>query len=124
MELGSSREERFISKLIKDTKKGDITWEDLPNRVLNLPSNERAIGKVYKTSINDQNLRIYEYQIKHYQDEYSWDWVERLRLELIDNDDDTLFEFSEDYSLFKLYNAVRKANSNVDEIMKDFLKEN
>ena len=78
MDLSSNREERFVSKLIQDTKKGELEWKDESNNVLTLPSNERPISKVYTTEIVGKNLRIYEFEIKHYSDEYEWDWVERI----------------------------------------------
>ncbi|HNY63368.1 MAG TPA: hypothetical protein PLH70_07485 [Bacteroidales bacterium] len=123
MDLSSNREERFVSKLIQDTKKGELEWKDESNNVLTLPSNERPISKVYTTEIVGKNLRIYEFEIKHYSDEYEWDWVERIRLELIDDDGATLFEFDYDYSIYKLFNAVRKLNSGIDDLMKEFLNE-
>jgi len=123
MELNSNREERFVLKLIQDTKKKDIIWKDEPNNKLVLPSNERPISKVYNAIIDDKNFRIYEYQTKFYKDEDDWDWVERIRLELFDSDGASLFEFEYDYSLYKLFNAVRKANTDIDNLMKGFLNE-
>lgn len=123
MDLSSNREERFVSKLIQDTKKGELEWTDESNNVLTLPSDERPISKVYTTEIAGKIIRLYEYQIKHYTDEYEYDWVERIKLELIDKDGATLFEFGYDYSLYKLFNAVRKLNSGIDDLMKGFLNE-
>lgn len=123
MDFNSNREERFVSKLIQDTKRGDVEWTDETNNKLVLPSSERAISKVYTTQINGKNFRIYELQEKHYKDEVDWDWVERVRLELFDDDGASLFEFVYDYSLYKLFNAVRKANANIDDFMKGFLNE-
>ena len=123
MNFDSNIEERFVSKLIKDTKNAVIKWNDNSNRAIVLPSSERAISKIYTTDVNEKKMRIYEYQLKHYTDEDEWDWIERIRLELIDSDDATLYEFSYDFSLYKLFNAVRKANSGVDDFMKQFLNE-
>lgn len=123
MELNSNREERFVSKLIQGTIKKEIEWKDVSNVNLDLPSNEKAISKVYITKIGDKNFRIYEYQTKYYKDEDDWDWVERVRLELYDNEGASLFEFVYDFSLYKLFNAIRKANTNIDDFMKDFLNE-
>lgn len=123
MEINSNREERFVLKLIQDTKKKEIEWTDEPNNKLVLPSNERAISKVYKTKIGDKNFRIYEYQTKYYKDEDDWDWVERIRLEIFDTDGASLFDFEYDYSFYKLFNAVRKANTDIDNFMKGFLNE-
>ncbi|MCC5928231.1 MAG: hypothetical protein JJU28_03205 [Cyclobacteriaceae bacterium] len=123
MEFDSTREERFVAKLIQDTKKKVIEWKDEPNDRLNLPNSERPISKVYTADINGTKVRIYEYEIKFYKDESNWEWVERIRLELFDNDGASLFQFPYDYSLYKLFNAVRKANASVDDFMKAFLNE-
>ena len=123
MGINSNREERFISKLIQDTKKKEIEWIDEPNNKLILPSSERPVSKVYRTEINGKNIRIYEYQIKHYTDEFDYEWIERVRLELFDDDGASLLEFSYDFALYKLLNAVRKANTDVDDFMKGFLNE-
>ena len=123
MEINSNREERFVLKLIQDTKKKVIEWTDEPNNKLVLPSNERAISKVYKTKIDDKDFRIYEYQTKYFKDEDDWDWVERIRLEVFDTDGASLFDFEYDYSLSKLFSAVRRANTDIDNFMKGFLNE-
>lgn len=118
----TNREERFISKLIKDTQNGEIEWETDDTRIT-LPSSERRVSKIYRTEINGKNLRLYEYNIKYFRDEDEWDWVERVRLEIIDEENDSIFEFGYDYSLYKLYYAIRKASSGADEFMKEFLNE-
>lgn len=119
----SNRKERFIAKLIKDTKLGKVTWDIEAKGKLALPGDERLVSKVYVTNIKDKNLRLYQYQIKHYTDEFEWDWVDRVKLEIFDDDGDTLFEYGYDFSFFKLLNAIRAANTKVDEFMKDFLNE-
>jgi hypothetical protein len=83
MEFNSNLEERFVSKLIKDTKNGEVVWTD----------------------------------------EDQWDWIERVKLEVIDAEGLSLYEFSYDFSLSKLFSAVRKASSGIDDIMKEYLKE-
>lgn len=119
----SNIEERFISKLIKDTINGQVKWTDQQNKSLALPSNERAISKLYTAEVTDRKFRVYEYQTKYYRDEDEWDWVERIRFELIDNNGDTLFDFEYDYSLYKLFNAIRQSNSGINDLMKQFLDE-
>ncbi len=123
MEVSSTREERFVSKLVQDTKKGELEWIGKPNSTIISPSNDRVISKVYTAKISEKKLRIYEFQTKYYRDEEDWEWVKRVRLELVDNEEATLFEFGYDYSLYKLFNAVRKLNSGVNDLMKGFLDE-
>ncbi len=114
---------RFILKLIKDTKKGEINWESTSNSSLsNLPSTEKPVSKVYTSVISKKTLRIYEFQVKSYTDEDEWDWIQRVRLEIIDENSDTIYEYNYDYSLYKLFKAVREMNSGVDDFMKDFLE--
>ena len=123
MEFESNIEERFISKLIKDTKTGIVNWEDISAKSFVLPTSERIISKIYMTEVNLKNLRTYKYQAKNYTDEDEWDWIDRVRLEMIDAENTTLYEFNYDYSVIKLFNAVRKSNSGVDDFMKNFLNE-
>ena len=123
MDFDSSREERFISKLIRDTKKGEIEWTDQSNNMPVLSGNEKVISKVYTCKISGKNLRIYELQVKHYRDEDIWEWDEIVRLELCDDDGVSLYVFGHYYSLYKLFNAIRKSNSGVDDFMKGFLNE-
>jgi hypothetical protein len=123
MEFNSNLEERFVSKLIKDTKNGEVVWTDDPNKNIVLPSNERAANKIYTTTVLNKRFRIYEFQVKNYTDEDQWDWIERVKLEVIDAEGLSLYEFSYDFSLSKLFSAVRKASSGIDDIMKEYLKE-
>lgn len=123
MIVRSNLEERFISKLIRDTKKGDLKWDKNDRISLILPDSEKVVSKVYVTEIDEKKFRIYEFQFKSYKNIEDWDWVERVRLELFDTDGITLFKFNYDYSLYKLFNSIRKSNSGIDDLMKGFLKE-
>lgn len=118
----TNREERFIAKLIKDTNKGDLKWVIDSSRIT-LPGNERLSGKIYLTDIDGQSIRLYSYNVKYYKDEDEWEWIESLRLELIDKGKETLYEFKYGYAFDKLINAVRKSTSDVDNFMKGFLNE-
>jgi len=119
--MDTNIEEKFITKLIKDTKVGTVKWRTDSDYKIELPGYERYTSKIYTTDISDKVFRLYIYQFKNYTDEEEWDWIERVRFEMIDKEGDTLYEYIYNYSLYQLFNAVRKANSGVDDLMKDFL---
>lgn len=112
----------FILELIKMTKKGQIDWKEsfyspkLPDGF------ERLMDLSYSATINQKEFRLYKYNIKHYTDEYEWDWSERIRLELVDNQGNSTYEFPYEYSLYDLYEAVREKTSGISDFIDDFLK--
>ncbi|KAB7528110.1 hypothetical protein F8C76_09525 [Flagellimonas olearia] len=113
---------RFILELIKKTKKNEVEWDEADFSPTIPDGNERLVDLAYSSNINDKNFRIYKYNIKHYRDEYEWDWSERIRLELTDNYGNTIYEFPYEYSLYDLYNAVRESTSGINDFIDDFLK--
>lgn len=117
-----NKENEFIVKLTKETLRKNIKWNDKQNKGLVLPHEERATSKLYITTIDEKKLRIYEFQYKHYVDEDEWLWNQRVRLEMIDANEEKIYEFGYNYSLNDLFNAVTKSNSGVDEFLDKFLK--
>lgn len=113
---------RFILELIKKTKKNEVEWDEADSSPTIPDGSERLVDLAYSANINDKNFRIYKYNIKHYRDEYEWDWSERIRLELTDNFGNTIYEFPYEYSLYDLYNAVRESTSGINDFIDDFLK--
>ncbi len=43
---------------------------------------------------------------------------------MIDNQKETLFEFSQNYSLDKLFTAIQENHSKVDDFLNDYLNDN
>lgn len=111
----------FILELIKKTKQKTVNWEESYHLPTLPDGSERLVDLSYSSEINEKNFRIYKYNIKHYRDEYEWDWTERIRLELIDNDGNSIFEFPFEYSLYDLYDAVRETTSGIEDFIDDFL---
>ncbi len=117
-----SKENEFIFKLTKETLRRNIKWSDKQNKDLVLPHEERATSKLYISNIENKKFRIYEFQYKQYTDEYEWLWNQRVRLEMIDSNEERIYEFGYNYSLNDLFDAVMKSNSGIDEFLDEFLK--
>ena len=113
----------FILELIKKTMQGKIEWQMIePGGVSNKIYDDNIIGFIYRTEIMDKHFWLYKYKAKYYRDEYDWDWVEKIKLELIDSNGNSLYEFKYEYSLFDLYNAIREKTSGISSILDDLLK--
>jgi hypothetical protein len=117
-----NKENEFILKLTKETLRKNIEWTDKQNKGLVFPHEERATSKLYLTTIGKKKFRIYEFEYKHYINEDESLWDQRVRFEMIDSNEEKIYEFGYNYSLNDLFNAVTKSNSGVDEFLDKFLK--
>lgn len=109
----------FILELIKKTRQEKIHWYIIRHEIID--TDKPIVNLVYQTNIKDKNFRIYKYKTKSYQDEFEWEWIERIRLELVDDENNSLYEFPYDYSLMDLYEAIREKTSKISEILDDIL---
>lgn len=111
----------FIIKLIKLTKSNELTWNSTTPREAELPNGEVILDKLYKTTFNERDFRLYRYKYKYYRDEYDFEWSQRIRLELLDSDGHTDFEFEYQNSMNDLYEIVREQTSNVSDFIDNVL---
>lgn len=112
---------QFILKLIKLTKIGEVAWSSSNPTDDELPSGEFILDKVYETNFNDRDLRLYRYKYKYYKDEYDIEWLQRIRLELLDDKGNVDYEFEYMNSMSDLYDIVREQTSNVIDFIDDVL---
>lgn len=119
--MRSDKLSQFIIKLIKLTKSNELTWESISPRDTELPNGEVILDKLYETTVNDRDFRLYRYKYKYYRDEYDFEWSQRIRLELLDNDGNTDFEFEYQNSMNDLYDIVREQTSNVSDFIDSIL---
>lgn len=119
--MRSDKLSQFIIKLIKLTKSNELTWESISPRDPELPNGEVILDKLYETTVNDRDFRLYRYKYKYYRDEYDFEWSQRIRLELLDNEGNTDFEFEYQNSMNDLYDIVREQTSNVSDFIDDVL---
>ncbi|MGH1519871.1 hypothetical protein [Chryseobacterium sp. JK1] len=111
----------FILALIKKTNNKEIIWQ-IVNHQISLPYEEKITSKIYKTTIQGKHFRLFEYQYKHYTDEDEWLWVQRKKIELIDNENEKLYEFNYEYSINDLFDAVTRQTSGIEDFLNDFLE--
>jgi hypothetical protein len=120
--IGENKISKFIFTLIKKTKKDEVEWE-ISNLISKMTEFEEAlIDLVYQLTIDDKCFRIFKYKAKSYRDEYDWEWVDKIKFELVDKKGNSLYEFPYDYSFFDLYNAVREQTSGIGDIIDDIFK--
>lgn len=119
--MRSDKLSQFIIKLIKLTKSNELTWESISPRDPELPNGEVILDKLYETTVNDRDFRLYRYKYKYYRDEYDFEWSQKIRLELLDNDGNTDYEFEYQNSMNDLYDIVREQTSNVSDFIDDIL---
>lgn len=117
---------KFILELIRRTAKSEIIWE-ITNSPNNFPS---MIGLSYKTMLLEgktlkifKKMAIYEtidaYEFDDYKSRYA-----KIRLELIDENNNTLYEFPDDYSLMTLYRIIQEKTSGIADVFESMLQKN
>ena len=119
--MRSDKLSQFIIKLIKLTKSNELTWDSTSPRETELPNGEVILDKLYETTVNDREFRLYRYKYKYYRDEYDFEWSQKIRLELLDDDGNTDFEFEYQNSMNDLYDIVREQTSNVSDFIDNVL---
>ncbi len=112
---------KLVLKLIKLTKNNDIKWKGFVPDNPDLPNEEIILDKVYKTEIGDKNFHLYRYKYKYFIDEFEYQWAQRVRLDLVDNEGETDYVFKYENSMNDLYDIVREQASNVNQLIDDIL---
>lgn len=119
--MKSDKLSQFIIKLIKLTKTGEVRWSSINPANDELPNGEYILDKMYETTFNERDLRLYRYKYRYYKDEYDYEWSQRVRLELIDPKGNVDYEFEYMNSLNDLYDIVREQTSDVLDFIDDVL---
>ena len=113
---------QLVLKLIKLTKNNEVKWRSFIPAETELPNEEVIIDKIYESVINDKRFQLYRYKAKYFIDEYEFQWVQRIRLELIDDKGETDYVFKFENSMNDLYDIVREQSSNVNQLIDDILQ--
>ena len=119
--MKSDKLSQFIIKLIKLTKIGEIKWSSSSPSNDELPNDEYILDKIYETTFNERDLRLYRYKYKYYKDEYDIEWLQKIRLELLDYKGAVDYEFEYMNSMSDLYDIVREQTSEVLDFIDDVL---
>jgi hypothetical protein len=117
-----SKTAQLITKLIRETAKGNIEWhvKDAP-RALNHDT-EQSVPLYLQTEYKGKKLGIYDLRTKSFYDEHEYYWSESIGFCIVDHFNRVVWESSE-YSpaLRDLFNTARKQASGIDDILDDLL---
>jgi hypothetical protein len=112
---------QLVLKLLKMTSNNEINWNSYSVSNPDLPNGETILDKIYSTILGQGKFRVYRYKYKFWIDEEKFEWIQRIRLELIDSSGNTEFEFEYENSMNDLYEVIREQTSNVSNIIDDIL---
>jgi len=112
-----------ITKLIQETQRGTIIWESSTDKTgITLPFDGEVIDKIYISTLNDVRFRIFRFRFKEFDsDLVNFYFESSIRLEIIDNDGFSEWEFPSDNSLNDLYEAVRYKVADVNKLIDNIL---
>lgn len=120
--MNSKETINLIEKLIELTQKNVIKW-DISNYYPLLSDMEKS-DTIFSTEYLGQLIRIYKFFYRHYKDEDEFYWLEEYKLEIFDNQNNTLFNFPSVPNTKDLLNAVMYQKSNVEDFYKKLMSEN
>lgn len=117
----SEKASKTVLKLNNLTKTDEIKWRLWDLSTDSISGMERLTGNPYVTMVSDKRFRIYRYEIRHYTDEDTWDWVPRCRLEFIDENGKGLWQFPNDDRIVDLMETVLFKTSGASDFFDSFL---
>lgn len=94
----------MVEKLIELTQKNVIKWHI--SDITPSHSGMESISTVYATLYLNQNLRIYKYYYRFYKDEDEYYWIDDYRMELYDDNNNTIYEIPKTGNIKDLLNTV------------------
>lgn len=113
---------QLITKLIRETAKGEIKWrvKDAP-KSLN-QATEREVPLYLETSYKGKFLGIYDVRSKSFFDEHAFYWSESVGFCIVDIGGRVVWELNEYFpALLDLFNTAREQASGINEIIDDLL---
>ena len=121
MEIANYRQ--FVFKLNKETKEDKILWRITDFTKPALIGTEELMDAIYVTNVLKKNIRLFRLKIRYFTDEYEYEWAESFRLELVDDNGNSLYKFPDDSAISDLYDTVKYKTSNIADLFNDFLKD-
>ena len=112
----------LIVKLIRGTVEGSIIWQP-SDTAIQLSGGASLLNKVYTTVFKERYFRIYQFRVRHYHDEDTFSWVEKVQLDLTDQSFNTEWSFPEEQAVRDLYDTVRFKVAGVSQLLDDILED-
>jgi len=119
--MDKSKETKVILKLTKETINNKVDWSIGSKSKIILGSEEEIIDNLYETEYHGKYLRLYHYRDKYYHDYLEYVWQDGYRLEVVDENDNSLWVFPTDQAIYGLYDTVREKTSNIKDYLNDIL---
>lgn len=121
MEIANYRQ--FVFKLNRETKEDKIVWNITEFSKPSLIGTEAIMDSVYVTNVLNNNIRLFRLKIKYFTEDYDYEWAESFRLELIDDNGNSLYKIPDDPAISDLYDTVKFKTSKISDLFNDFLKD-
>lgn len=117
-----SKTAQLITKLIRETAKGNVKWEveDAP-RALNAET-EQSVPLYLETEYKGKTLGVFDLRTKYFTDVDEYYWSEGVGFCIVDDKRRVVWESRESSpALLDLFNTAREQASGIDDILDDLL---
>lgn len=117
-----SKTAQLITKLIRETAKGNVRWEaeDAP-RALNAET-EQSVPLYLQTEYKGKTLGVFDLRTKYFTDVDEYYWAEGVGFCIVDDRGRVVWESRESSpALLDLFNTAREQASGIDDILDDLL---
>lgn len=117
-----SKTAQLITKLIRETSKGNVNWEieDAPTSLNS--ETEQSVPLFLQTEYKGKILGVYDLRTKYYTDVDEYSWSESVGFCIVDTVGRVVWESREGSpALFDLFNTAREQASGIDDILDDLL---
>jgi len=119
-----SKTAQLITKLIRETAKGNVKWEveDVP-RALNAET-EQSVPLYLQTEYKGKILGVFDLRSKYFTDVDEYYWTEGVGFCIVDGRGRVVWESTEPSpALLDLFNTAREQASGIDDILDNLLED-
>lgn len=117
-----SKTAQLITKLIRETAKGNIKWEvkNAPHSLNN--ATEQSVPLYLQTEYKNKSLGIYDLRSKYFTDIDEYYWSEAIGFCIVDPMQRVIWESQEQIpALTDLFNTAREQAAGIDDLLDDLL---
>ena len=115
---------QLITKLIRETAKGNVQWEvkDAPRSLNN--ETEQSVPLYLQAEYKGKLLGVYDLRSKNFTDVDEYYWSESIGFCIVDSRGRVVWESNEHSpALLDLFNTAREQASGIDDILDDLLSD-
>lgn len=117
-----SKTAQLITKLIRETAKGNVEWKvKNPPNSLNSET-EQSVPLYLQTDYKGKLLGVYDLRTKYYTDVDEFYWTESIGFCIVDKKGRVVWESVENSpALLDLFNSAREQAAGIDDILNELL---